>query len=43
MILIILYIKFKMSCNENSDIWSLYDNISDTFSEESENYFKKII
>tara|TARA_Y100000591_G_scaffold219671_1_gene191163 strand:- start:5520 stop:6593 length:1074 start_codon:yes stop_codon:yes gene_type:complete len=25
-----------MSCNENSDIWSLYDNISDTFSEESE-------
>jgi len=25
-----------MSYNENSDIWSLYEDISDTFSEENE-------
>ena len=33
MILLNLYIKNKiMSIHENSDIWSLYEDISDTFS-----------
>jgi len=30
-----------MSCNEKSDIWSLYEDISDTFSEESEELIEK--